>query len=89
MHELATSANDLSGAHLELLQDEKAPQPPATVRCPSCGGLRSIAYRNRDTPAFCPSCRKGKVVRMSQYHNYWLKRFTREEIEAMAKAIWG
>jgi len=26
---------------------------------------------------------------MSQYHNYWLKRFTMEEIEAMAKAIWG
>ena len=74
---------------MELVQDGKVTEHPSTVRCPSCGGLRSIAYRNRDTLAECQSCRKGNIVRLSQYHNYWLKRFSKEEIEQMAKAIWG
>ena len=37
----------------------------------------------------CLDCRKGRVVKRTQFHNYWLQRYTMEEIEDMAKAIWG
>lgn len=37
----------------------------------------------------CKDCRAGQIVERSQYHNYWLKRFTAEEIDEMAGAIWG
>jgi len=89
VHELAESPLEQALPNLELLQDGKNTERPATVRCPSCGGLRSIAYRNRDTTAYCPACRKGKVVPFSRYHNYWTKRFTMDEIREMAHDIWG
>lgn len=60
-----------------------------TVRCTSCGGLRAISYRFRLSDAWCPDCRKGKIVPLSQYHNYWLKRFSLDEIQEIGKAIWG
>jgi hypothetical protein len=37
----------------------------------------------------CIDCRNGNVVKKSQFHNYWTARFTMDEIEDMARAIWG
>ena len=45
---------------------------------------RSVTRYN----AICAECRRGNVVPRTQFHNYWLERFTREEIVEMAKAIW-
>lgn len=60
------------------------------VRCPSCGGLRGISARHIERyNRVCPDCRRGEVVTRTRYHNFWLKRFTREEIDEMARAIWG
>ena len=60
------------------------------VRCPTCKGLRGVAARHLTRQdRICPDCRRGKVILRSQYHNYWLKRFTQEEIEEMGRAIWG
>ena len=61
----------------------------AVVRCPSCSGLRTIAYRNRDTDALCPDCRRGDIVRRETYWDWWLERFSAAECAAMARAIWG
>ena len=36
----------------------------------------------------CADCRAGNVVYRNQFHNYWLARFTMEEINEMARAIW-
>ena len=47
----------------------------ADVRCPSCLGLRTIAYPNRDTAALCLDCRRGNVPRETFCH-WWLERFT-------------
>lgn len=60
-----------------------------TVRCPVCQGLRGITRRNAHTAGPCRSCRSGDVVPKSRYHNFWLERYTIEEIEEMGKAIWG
>jgi hypothetical protein len=37
----------------------------------------------------CGECRSGKVITRSKFHRYWTSRFTHQEIEEMAKAIWG
>jgi len=85
VHELVEVPTDLPGADVERVQAEAL----ALVRCPSCGGLRSISHRNRGTQARCKDCRKGHVVLKTRYHNYWLERFSLEEIVEMGKAIWG
>ncbi len=69
---------------MELLQET-----PVTVRCPRCKGLRVLAFRNRNSQAICSDCRKGKVVKRSRYENFWLERFTMEEIRELGKQIWG
>ena len=89
MHELAQSPPAGAGPNLELVQDKKARDPdPITVRCRSCNGLRSAA-RQRDTGALCPECRKGNVVMKTQFHNFWLERFSWDEIRDLGRAIWG
>ena len=87
-YELVEVPADSAGADLERLQG-KALEQLALVRCPQCGGLRSISHRNRDSQARCKDCRQGKVVTRTRYHNYWLERFSLEEIVEMGKAIWG
>ena len=59
------------------------------MRCPSCSGLRTISYRNRDTDARCLDCRRGEIVRRETYWDWWLERFSAAECAAMARAIWG
>ena len=87
VHELASLPPDSPGADVELVQSPK--EPLEVIRCPSCKGLRSIAYRNRDTHALCPECRRGDVAVRTQFHNYWLERFSLQEIREMARAIWS
>ena len=87
VHELATPKAGGPRQNLELVQESK--EPLETIRCPSCGGLRSVAYRNRKTAALCTDCRKGKVVFRTKYHRYWTERFTMDEIHDLARAIWG
>ena len=65
------------------------PEEVAVVRCPSCSGLRTISYRNRDTDARCLDCRRGEIVRRETYWDWWLERFSAAECAAMARAIWG
>lgn len=61
-----------------------------TVRCPECLGLRSVAKRHfLRSSGLCKDCRAGNIYYRTNYHNYWLERYTVEEIDEMAKAIWG
>jgi len=86
VHELAAVETDSAGTHLVLFQ---APQI-TTVRCPSCKGLRAVATRHVTRGRqICEDCIKGNVVRRTQFHNYWLQRYTMDEIHEMARAIWG
>jgi hypothetical protein len=61
------------------------------IRCPVCKGLRGVQQRHAERSAnvACQDCRRGNVVLRSRFHNYWLQRFTRDEIHEMAGAIWG
>jgi hypothetical protein len=60
------------------------------VRCPSCNGLRPVSQRIvlrvRRT---CLDCRKGNVVYREDFYDFWTQNFSMQEIEEMAKAIWG
>ena len=86
MHELAPKPLSSSRPDLELLQAEGV----ETVRCPVCNGLRGIQKRHLNRSSkICPDCRKGHVVTRTQFHNYWLERYSIEEIQEMGRAIWG
>jgi len=76
---------------MELALDYEFQEPKeiALVRCPSCQGLRALSNRNRKSEALCADCRKGNVVPRWTFCTFWVERFTEEEIEEMARAIWG
>jgi hypothetical protein len=87
VHELAEVETDGPGPHLLLVQSAEEVE---TVRCPTCKGLRSVAKRHvTRNGKVCLDCRNGKVIPKSQFHNYWLARFSMEEIEEMARQIWS
>jgi phage FluMu protein Com len=84
VHELAARPSERSRSHLEFFQTAEV----TTIRCPCCNGLRTAA-RDRRTKSMCPECRKGNIVPRTQFHNYWLTRFSLDEIIEMGRAIWG
>ena len=86
VHELAAVETDGPGQNLEFVQAEEV----VTVRCPSCKGLRGVNARHAlRNGKICADCKRGNVVKKSQFHNYWTARFSMEEIDEMARAIWG
>jgi phage FluMu protein Com len=89
VHELAAPQTVRPRADLELVQ---APEvaPPHTIRCWQCNGLWTVARADRRyRKTLCPECRSGNVVLRTQFHNYWLTRFSMDEIAEMGRAIWG
>ena len=89
MHELAAGAADGPGADVVFLQERKV-DALIMVRCPMCQGLRPVPRRHvTRNGEVCKDCRSGRVITRTQFHNYWTKRFSTDEIEEMAKAIWG
>lgn len=91
MHELATIENDPASTDVEFLQQQKALDEIVMVRCPSCGGLRGIHLRNtrRHYSGKCFDCKRGRVIRREEFYDFWMQRFTAQEIQIMGKAIWG
>jgi hypothetical protein len=90
VHELVASEADTARPHLVLVQEKQQVAEVIMVRCPSCKGLRGVMSRHvTRNSQVCGDCRKGHVVERTQFHNYWLERFTREEIAEMGRAIWG
>lgn len=87
VHELAEIETDSPRSHLVLLQVPK--ESIGLVRCRCCDGLRSLARRNESSEALCKDCRSGRVTTRMDYFGWWEERFTPDEIEGMAKAIWG
>jgi hypothetical protein len=73
---------------LAVTENPSREEEVAVVRCPSCQGLRSISFRNRDSGALCKDCRRGEVVTVEDFHSYWLERFMLEEIWRIGKEIW-
>lgn len=61
------------------------------VRCPKCNGLRGVTTRQacRAETTLCRECLFGHVVPRGAYFEFWTAGFSGEEIEAMARAIWG
>ena len=89
VHELAALPDERSGEDPELLPGASSSQIKV-IRCPVCKGLRGVFRRHATRLAkTCDDCKRGKVIYRSQYHNYWTKRFTHEEIMELAGAIWG
>ena len=37
----------------------------------------------------CRDCKGGRVIRRDEFLAFWVERFTMDEIEEMAEAIWG
>lgn len=67
-----------------------------TVRCIGCGDTSQITdrqYRRKLQEGRQHRCRLCRFVAVKPptqaHHNYWLDRFTIEEIKAMGQAIWG
>lgn len=68
----------------------------ATVRCEGCGDLITISDRQQrrrvreQRVILCSLCRAIKVKPPTQAHyNYWLDRYSIDEIKALAATIWG
>jgi len=61
----------------------------AVVRCPTCRGLRSISFRNRESGALCKDCRRGEVVTVEDFYGFWLTRFSLAEIRVMGRRFGG
>lgn len=66
------------------------------VRCTQCGDVERISERWHRTklvqgaPHRCRLCRSVRVRKPGPAHyNYWLERYTIEEIQELARAIWG
>jgi hypothetical protein len=59
------------------------------VRCLSCDGLRAVEERQARRQTMCKQCAGGRVVPRSAFFDFWRSRFTDEELEQMARAIWS
>lgn len=60
------------------------------IRCPRCQGLRGVLARaERRQPGECVDCRSGNIVPRWTFCGFWVELFSDDEIEEMAKAIWG
>ena len=87
VHELAAVPAGTPEPDLELVQDQAE---VAVVRCPMCKGLRSAHLKHIHRHGkVCKDCRSGRVIHRTQFHNYWTSRFTQDEIDELARSIWG
>lgn len=66
------------------------------VRCTQCGDVERISERWFRTKVAkgqahrCRLCRSVRAPKPTQAHyNYWLDRYTIEEIQELGRAIWG
>lgn len=66
------------------------------VRCSQCGDVERISerwYRTKQAQGTAHRCRLCRSVHVRQptsaHYNYWLERYTLEEIQDLARAIWG
>ena len=90
VHELAPFPAGIPGADLFLLQDPPEVGEVILVRCPCCQGLRSVSQRHASRYSGpCRACARGDVIPRSSFCSFWSERFSDEEIETMARAIWG
>jgi len=77
---------------MAVVEQETRPEEPVVLlRCPSCDGLRSVSARTarRREGTVCAQCAKGRVVTRADLFDYWLQRFSLEEIRELAFGIWG
>ena len=86
MHELVALADDEAREDVEFLPRAKI-EEVILVRCPSCQGLRGVS-RNHHSD-ICRDCKKGKVIPRWTFCSFWVERFSMEEIDEMARAIWS
>ncbi len=87
MHELAAVEAGVEITNVQLFPRTTS---ISVTRCPSCGGLRSVSERRaRESGGRCMDCRKGKVIRIEEFYDFWFSSFSQEEIEDMARAMWG
>lgn len=71
--------------------------PTVTVRCPECGDTREITARQlRRTrqdgrQPLCNICLHSdpRTPPTQEHYDYWLERFTIEEIREIGTMIWG
>jgi hypothetical protein len=64
-------------------------QPDVLVRCPSCGGERSLSSRHRHSTAPCAGCRFPRPPTTDVERAWWLHNFDDETIAAIAEALFG
>ena len=82
------SQDHRTGPDVELFPNRKKVEL-VLVRCPSCRGLRAMSVRWADASVMCRECSRGEVVHRWTFCSFWVERFTMEEIDEMASAIWG
>ena len=92
MYELVEIEADTENADFESFQSQKARRSEGVVLvyCPSCGNPHVLSARHARRHTVCKPCSHGRSQEpISAYYSFWLERFSREEIQQMAKAIWG
>ena len=70
---------------------------PVRFRCPDCGGWFELAARNarnHRNPGTRPRCRRCRLPGVqpkptAALRRWWLQRFTLDELQELAAAIWG
>jgi hypothetical protein len=88
MYELAEVENDSPRPNLVVVQKRKKVETLKLVRCPECKGLRGVTARREAIAGRCFECQHGRVVTRDTFWAWWQERYTMEEIEKMAEAIW-
>lgn len=80
--------------HFRSVYSVSPPSPRRRVNCTCCGDARFVSDRHARAlgegkfSGMCPDCRKRPRVRVTQqYRNYWLDRFTMDEIREMGGAL--
>lgn len=60
------------------------------VKCPECGEKRSLSLRQARRAGKCPFCRYPiKIIVNDYYKRFWTDRFSADEIQVLASAIFN
>lgn len=92
VHELAEIEDDPEVEDLVSIPPKKLrrEEPFEVVRCARCQGLHTVSARHARRKTMCRACSHGRTpTHIQEYYDFWLERFSMDEIVVMAVAIWG
>lgn len=92
MHELVAFPDDPEAEDFESFPPKlkRREEPFEVVRCSACLGLHTVSARHARRNTICRACSHGRTPKyIEEYFDFWLERFSMDEIKLIAMAIWG